>query len=109
MVAGHRPGYCYVRRGELITVPKQLIMYAGHRNESCLLLYIGIESLKIGELQKVGGKEREGLVGGRKGGKEGGRERGKEGGRVSVLGKQAVSCVISPACTFVASKCSQMA
>lgn len=57
-------------------------MYAGHRNESCLLLYIGIESLKIGELKKVGGKECEGLVGGRKGGAEGreeGRGRGKEG------------------------------
>lgn len=55
-------------------------MYAGHRNESCLLLYIGIESLKIGELQKVGGKECEGLVGGRKGGAEG-RKEGRKGGR----------------------------
>lgn len=84
MVAGHRPGYCYVRRGEhqyLITVPKQLIVYAGHGNESCSLLYIGIESLKIGELQKVGGKEREGLVGGRKGrqreGRKGRQKKGK--------------------------------
>lgn len=56
--------------------PKQLTMYAGHRNESCLLLYIGIESLKIGELKKVGGKECESLVGGRKGGAEG-REEGE--------------------------------
>ena len=57
-------------------------MYAGHRNESCLLLYIGIESLKIGELKKVGGKECEGLVGGRKGGAEGreGQREGRKGG-----------------------------
>ena len=57
-------------------------MYAGHRNESCSLLYIGIESLKIGELKKVGGKECEGLVGGRKGGAEGreGQREGRKGG-----------------------------
>ena len=50
-------------------------MHAGHGSKRCLLFYIGIESLKIGELQKVGGEECEGLVGGRKGVEE----RQKEG------------------------------